>query len=42
MSSCIFCKIISGEISSSVLYEDEDFKVILDIFPHRKGMQLFF
>ena len=37
MSNCIFCKIILGEIPSSVLYEDEDFKVILDIFPASKG-----
>ena len=32
MSNCIFCKIISGDIPSSVLYEDEDFKV-MDISP---------
>lgn len=37
MESCIFCKIIAGEIPSSTLYEDEDFKVILDISPAAKG-----
>lgn len=37
MDNCIFCKIIAGEIPSSVLYEDEDFMVILDIFPASKG-----
>lgn len=37
MDKCIFCKIIKGDIPSSVLYEDEDFKVILDISPAAKG-----
>lgn len=37
MDNCIFCKIIVGDIPSSVLYEDEDFKVILDISPASKG-----
>src|SRR5688572_26568847 len=37
MDNCIFCKIIKGDIPSSVLYEDEDFKVILDISPAAKG-----
>jgi histidine triad (HIT) family protein len=36
-SSCIFCKIIAGEIPSACVYEDEDFKVIMDIFPAAKG-----
>lgn len=30
---CIFCKIISGEIPSHKLYEDDDFIVIRDINP---------
>lgn len=37
MSNCIFCKIIAGEIPSSVVYEDSDFKAILDIAPAAKG-----
>lgn len=37
MPNCIFCKIISGDIPSSVLYEDEDFKAIMDISPASKG-----
>lgn len=37
MDNCIFCKIISGDIPSSVLYEDEAFKVIMDISPAAKG-----
>ncbi len=36
-SNCIFCKIIAGEIPSATVYEDEDFKAILDIFPAAKG-----
>ncbi len=34
---CIFCKIANGEIPSSTIYEDDDFKVILDINPASKG-----
>ncbi len=37
MNNCIFCKIISGEIPSSTVYEDNDFKAIMDIFPAAKG-----
>lgn len=35
--NCIFCKIIEGSIPSSVVYEDDDFKAILDIAPSHKG-----
>ena len=38
--NCIFCKIISGEIPSSTIYEDEMFKVILDVSPASKGHAL--
>ena len=38
--SCIFCKIIEGKIPSNTSYEDEDFKVILDISPASKGHAL--
>ena len=34
---CIFCKIANGEIPSATLYEDEDFRVILDLGPASKG-----
>lgn len=40
MENCIFCKIIAGEIPSATIYEDEDFKVILDISPAAKGHAL--
>lgn len=38
--NCIFCKIAAGEIPSATLYEDNDFKVILDIEPASKGHAL--
>ena len=28
---CIFCKIANGEIPSATIYEDEDFRVILEL-----------
>ena len=34
---CIFSKIANGEIPSATLYEDEDFRVILDLGPASKG-----
>lgn len=40
MEQCIFCKIIAGEIPSSAIYEDEEFKAILDISPASKGHAL--
>lgn len=40
MENCIFCKIASGEIPSATLYEDEDFRVILDLGPATKGHAL--
>lgn len=37
---CIFCKIANGEIPSSTIYEDDNFRVILDISPASKGHAL--
>lgn len=37
---CIFCKIANGEIPSTTLYEDNDFRVILDVNPASKGHTL--
>lgn len=34
---CIFCKIANGEIPSATVYEDEDFRGILDISPAAPG-----
>jgi len=39
-NDCIFCKIANGEIPSSTIYEDEDFRVILDLGPASKGHAL--
>lgn len=39
-ANCIFCKIAAGEIPSTTIYEDEDFRVILDIEPASKGHAL--
>ena len=38
--NCIFCKIANGEIPSKAIYEDNDFKVILDLGPATKGHAL--
>ena len=40
MNDCIFCKIAKGEIPSATLYEDEEFRVILDQGPATKGHAL--
>ena len=38
--NCIFCKLANGEIPTATLYEDEDFRVILDLGPATKGHAL--
>ena len=38
--NCIFCKLANGDIPTSTLYEDEDFRVILDASPASKGHAL--
>ena len=40
MEGCIFCKIANGEIPAATLWEDEDFRVILDLGPASKGHAL--
>ena len=37
---CIFCKLANGVIPTNSIYEDEDFKVILDMGPATKGHAL--
>lgn len=37
---CIFCKLANGEIPTRSIYEDEDFKVILDAAPATRGHAL--
>jgi len=38
--NCIFCKIANGEIPSKTIYEDDSFRVILDLGPATKGHAL--
>ena len=38
--NCIFCKIANGEIPAATIYEDEQFRVILDLGPASKGHAL--
>lgn len=37
---CIFCKIAAGEIPSNTIYEDDSYRVILDLGPAAKGHAL--
>lgn len=39
-NNCIFCKIANGEIPAATVYEDADFRVILDLSPASKGHAL--
>lgn len=34
---CIFCKLANGDIPTNSIYEDKDFKVILDAAPATRG-----
>ncbi|MCR5666666.1 MAG: HIT family protein [Eubacterium sp.] len=38
--NCIFCKLAGGDIPTRSIYEDEDFKVILDASPATRGHAL--
>ncbi|MBR6381948.1 MAG: HIT family protein [Lachnospiraceae bacterium] len=37
---CIFCKLANGEIPTNAIYEDDRFKVILDMGPATRGHAL--
>lgn len=39
-NNCIFCKLANGDIPTATLYEDDDFRVILDANPASKGHAL--
>lgn len=39
-NDCIFCKIANGEIPSRTIYEDGDFRIILDLVPATRGHAL--
>ncbi|HKM23010.1 MAG: HIT family protein [Desulfuromonadaceae bacterium] len=38
--ACIFCKLANGDIPTRTIYEDDDFRVILDNAPATKGHAL--
>ncbi len=40
MEDCIFCKLANGVFETNTLYEDDDFRVILDAGPATKGHAL--
>ena len=40
MISCIFCKIVAGQLVSSKVYEDEEILAFMDIQPVRQGQVL--
>ncbi|MBO4749419.1 MAG: HIT family protein [Lachnospiraceae bacterium] len=40
MDNCIFCKLANGEIPTRTVYEDDMFRVILDLGPATKGHAL--
>lgn len=39
-SECLFCRIVTGEIPSKKVFEDEEVYVFLDIFPANPGHSL--
>ncbi|MBQ0028626.1 MAG: HIT family protein [Lachnospiraceae bacterium] len=38
--NCIFCKLANGDIPTNSIYEDDNYKVILDMSPATKGHAL--
>ena len=38
--NCIFCKLANGDIPTNFIYEDGDFRIILDASPASKGHAL--
>lgn len=38
--NCIFCKIVSGEIQTNKIYEDDQIVAFLDLHPKAKGHTL--
>jgi diadenosine tetraphosphate (Ap4A) HIT family hydrolase len=38
--NCIFCKIVSGEIPSEIIWQDNNHLAFLDIFPLRKAQTI--
>lgn len=40
MKNCVFCKVVSGELDSAKIWEDDDFLAILNLYPNVKGASL--
>ncbi|MBT8042114.1 MAG: HIT domain-containing protein, partial [Pontiella sp.] len=40
MNNCIFCKIVAHEIPATIIHEDDDVLVFMDIGPIIKGHAL--
>lgn len=40
MKDCLFCKIANGELKAATVFENSDFRVIMDRFPSGKGHTL--
>lgn len=40
MTDCLFCKIAKGDLKSATVFENSDFRVIMDRFPSGKGHTL--
>ena len=40
MEDCIFCKIVSGEVPSHKIWEDENHLAFLSIFPNTEGFSV--
>lgn len=38
--NCLMCKLANGDIPTNAIYEDDEFKVIMDISPATKGHAL--
>ncbi|TCT12938.1 histidine triad (HIT) family protein [Natranaerovirga pectinivora] len=37
MNNCIFCNIIGGQMNAATIFENSEFKVIMDRFPASRG-----
>jgi len=40
MEDCVFCRIVSKQLPANILYEDERYIALMDVFPRVKGHTL--
>ncbi|MBQ7642813.1 MAG: HIT domain-containing protein, partial [Clostridia bacterium] len=40
MENCLFCKFVSGELKTEIVYSDDDFIIFKDIAPQAKNHYL--